>query len=43
MIGGSGLKLHPDLCYLNLYHWLLGDSYYRRGGGGHTLPMSLTS
>jgi hypothetical protein len=24
--GGYGLKLHPDLRYGNLYHWLLGDS-----------------
>jgi hypothetical protein len=24
--GGYGLKIHPDLRYGNLYHWLLGDS-----------------
>lgn len=27
-IGGVGLKLHADLRYLNLYHWLLGDSHH---------------
>jgi hypothetical protein len=37
-IGGVGLKIHPDFCYLNLYHWLLGDSYYKRGSGGYPLP-----
>jgi hypothetical protein len=39
-IGGVGLKLHPDLRFVNLYHWLIGDTYYRRGGSGYTLPMA---
>lgn len=39
-IGGVGLKLHPDLRFVNLYHWLVGDTYYRRGGTGHPLPMA---
>jgi hypothetical protein len=39
-IGGVGLKLHPDLLYVNLYHWLVGDTYYRRGNTGWELPKS---
>jgi hypothetical protein len=39
-IGGVGLKLHPDLRYVNLYHWLVGDQYYRRAGSGWGLPKS---
>jgi Protein of unknown function (DUF3800) len=30
-IGGVGLKLHADLRYANLYHWLLGDSHFWKG------------
>ena len=37
-IGGAGLKVHPDFTYRNLYHWLLGDLYYRRGMQGMRLP-----
>lgn len=37
--GGVGLKIHPDLVYANLYHWLLGDQHLVRGGGGYPLPM----
>jgi hypothetical protein len=37
-IGGVGLKIQPDLRYMNLYHWLLGDQYYRRGNSGFPLP-----
>jgi len=36
--GGVGLKLQPDFNFANLYHWLLGDQYYVRGGTGHPLP-----
>jgi hypothetical protein len=36
--GGVGLKIQPDLRYVNLYHWLLGDDYYRRGNMGIPLP-----
>jgi hypothetical protein len=25
-IGGFGLKIHPEHIYVNLYHWLLGDT-----------------
>jgi len=39
-IGGVGLKLHPDSKFVNLYHWLVGDSYYRRGGSSYSLPMA---
>ncbi|HLV99848.1 MAG TPA: DUF3800 domain-containing protein [Ktedonobacterales bacterium] len=37
-IGGVGLKLHPDYRYMNLYHWLVGDNYFRKGGAGVELP-----
>jgi Protein of unknown function (DUF3800) len=37
-IGRVGLKIQPDLRYMNLYHWLLGDEYYRRGNSGIALP-----
>ncbi|WP_105386075.1 hypothetical protein [Neorhizobium alkalisoli] len=37
-IGGVGLKIHPDFSYLNLYHWLLGDEFYKRGSSGISLP-----
>jgi hypothetical protein len=39
-IGGVGLKIHPDLKYVNLYHWLVGDSHYWRSNTGHPLPIS---
>ncbi len=38
-IGGVGLKLHPDFKFMNLYHWLVSDPYYRWGGSGYPLPM----
>jgi len=38
-VGGTGLKIHPDLRYVNLYHWLVGDEYHVRGGVGFPLPM----
>lgn len=37
--GGAGIKIHPDSLYVNLYHWLLGDSHYNRGGGGYPFPI----
>jgi Protein of unknown function (DUF3800) len=37
-IGGVGLKIHADLRYANLYHWLLGDDYIIKSGTGHPLP-----
>ncbi|HZK50776.1 MAG TPA: hypothetical protein VFD47_04340, partial [Actinomycetota bacterium] len=36
--GGRGLKIHPDLRYGNLYHWLLGDEAFVRYEGGIDLP-----
>jgi hypothetical protein len=27
-VGGVGLKIHPDLIYVNLYHWVLGDDTF---------------
>lgn len=38
-IGGVGFKMHPDLCYVNLYHWLLGDTHYARMNTGLGLPI----
>lgn len=29
VIGGYGVKLHPDFRYTNLYHWLLSDTHAR--------------
>jgi hypothetical protein len=26
LIGGVGVKIHPDYSYINLYHWVLGDT-----------------
>ena len=37
-IGGIGLKLHPDLKYANLYHWLVGDTHFWKGSTGYPLP-----
>lgn len=37
-IGGKGVKIHPDLRYGNLYHWLFDDAHIRRGVGWVTLP-----
>jgi len=36
--GGIGLKIHPDMRYQNLYHWLLGDDFIKRGINGDPLP-----
>lgn len=38
--GGASVKLHPDFCFLNLYHWLFGDEFYKHGNAGHPLPMA---
>ncbi len=38
-IGGVGLKIHPDFRYVNLYHWLLGDSVFVRSMAGVPLPL----
>lgn len=38
--GGRGLKLHPDLLYGNLYHWLLGDETYIKRMTGTPLPST---
>lgn len=38
--GGCGLKLHPDLRYVNLYHWLLGDRDFVRYQAGVPLPLA---
>lgn len=38
-IGGVGLKLHPDFCFANLYHWLLGDTDWWKGNSGCPLPV----
>ncbi len=38
-VGGVGLKVHHDYKFMNLYHWLVGDPYYRIGGSGYPLPV----
>lgn len=38
-IGGVGLKIHPDFKYLNLYHWLLGDTHFVRFMSGFPMPI----
>lgn len=38
-VGGIGLKIHPDLRYANLYHWLVGDGYIRKGNVEIPLPI----
>jgi hypothetical protein len=37
-IGGTGIKIHPDFWYANLYHWLFGDDCIWRGNIGRPLP-----
>jgi hypothetical protein len=39
-IGGVGVKIHPDLKYVNLYHWVLGDRDFMRANTGWPLPMA---
>lgn len=41
-IGGSGLKIHPDYRYVNLYHWLLGDTFFLKDGERISLPNNLS-
>jgi hypothetical protein len=36
--GGTGLKIHPDFLYRNLYHWIAGDDSYGRGWQSQSLP-----
>lgn len=38
-IGGYGLKIHPDYKYVNLYHWLLGDTVFWKLSSGWPLPL----
>jgi hypothetical protein len=38
-IGGVGVKIHPDYSYVNLYHWVLGDTFFVRSNLGLPLPM----
>ncbi len=37
--GGTGVKIHPDFNYVNLYHWLLGDTVFWKRGVGNALPL----
>jgi hypothetical protein len=39
VIGGRGVKIHPDSKYVNLYHWLFGDELFKRLNTGYPLPM----
>lgn len=38
-IGGIGLKIHPDFVYVNLYHWLLGDTHHVKMALGVPFPL----
>jgi hypothetical protein len=31
--------MHPDLIYVNLYHWLLGDAVFWKRRVGNELPL----
>lgn len=37
-IGGYGLKIHPAVRYMNLYHWLARDTHFYRGQSSTPLP-----
>jgi hypothetical protein len=37
-VGGYGLKLHPDFCFMNLYYWLVGDERHDKARRGGVLP-----
>lgn len=37
-VGGWVVKLHPDFCYVNLYHWLFGDQSSWVDNSGYDLP-----
>lgn len=39
-VGGVGMKLHPDACYVNLYHWLWGDVVFEKMGKRFLLPWT---
>ena len=39
-VGGVGLKIHPDVKYANLYHWLLGDAFFKKESMRISLPLS---
>ena len=38
-IGGLGTRIHPDVDYLNLYHWLFGDNTRRYLGQQEDLQL----
>jgi hypothetical protein len=38
-IAGSGIKIHPDYRYANLYYWLFGLEQFVRGGVGVPMPL----
>lgn len=37
-VGGTGLKIHPDYKYANLYHWLVDDRVLWKRSEGFRLP-----
>ncbi len=39
-VGGIGMKMEPDWCFVNLYHWLWGDDEYRRVSKRLRLPIA---
>ncbi|MEC7300779.1 MAG: DUF3800 domain-containing protein [Pseudomonadota bacterium] len=38
--GAAGLKIHPDILYENIYHWLLDEEFRAKGSAGYPLPAS---
>jgi len=38
-VGGVGMKMHPDYCFGNLYHWLRGDLVDAEFGKRTPLPQ----
>jgi hypothetical protein len=36
--GGVSAKLHPDLVFGNLYHWLFEDTHIWKKGSGFPMP-----
>ncbi|MDP4539757.1 hypothetical protein Q9K01_08995 [Qipengyuania sp. DY56-A-20] len=37
--GGVSVKIHPDIKYRNLYHWLLEDEHFVWGSSGYPMPL----
>ena len=38
LVGNTGLKLHPNVLYRNVYHWILKEEFRANGSTGFPLP-----